>query len=77
MKRAIAVLAAMIAAAITLCRGTEAGEPEQEMIQEVITIQAEGAPEETEEKPTPLKSFDEEDECLLAKIAMAEKGTRW
>ena len=40
MKRAIAVLAAMIAAAITLCRGTEAGEPEQEMIQEVITIQA-------------------------------------
>lgn len=72
MKKAIAALAAMIVAAITLCRSMAAGEPEQETIQEVITIQAEGAPEKTEGRLMPLKSFDEEDECLLAKIAMAE-----
>lgn len=72
MKRAIAALAAMIAAAITLSRGIVAGEAEQEMIQEAITIQAGRAPEETEGGLMPLKNFAEEDECLLAKIAMAE-----
>ena len=73
MKKAIAVLAALIVAVIASCGGSaKVGETEQETIPEVITIQAEEAPEETEAQIMPVKSFDEEDECLLAKIAMAE-----
>ena len=72
MKKAIAVLAAMIVAVITSCGSVEVGEPEQETIPEVIVIQTEGAPEEIEARIMPLRSFNEEDECLLAKIAMAE-----
>lgn len=73
MKKAIAVLAALIVAVITSCGGSaKVGEPEQETIPEVIVIQTEGAPAETEARIMPLKIFNEEDECLLAKIAMAE-----
>ena len=73
MKKAIAVLAALIVAVIASCGGSaKVGETEQETIPEVITIQAEEAPEETEAQIMPVKRFDEEDECLLAKIAMAE-----
>ena len=56
MKKAIAVLAAMIVAVITSCGSVEVGEPERETIPEVIVIQTEGAPEETEARIMPLKS---------------------
>jgi N-acetylmuramoyl-L-alanine amidase len=70
---AVAVLAAITVAVMMVYKGiSEAGEEEKGGIPEVMKIQPEDIKKETKARILPTRNFDEEDRCLLAKIAMAE-----
>lgn len=69
----VATLAAITMAVMVVYKGvSEAGEEEKAGIPEVTKAIQKEPQKETEARIMPLKSFNEEDECLLAKIAMAE-----